>query len=341
MCVRRWPQAGQSLIAMHCKNSTSKVIALRRIFSVCIVAVGMSFGLSNVAAQRGLNPVALVPSTAVAVAKINWRIVRQDERFRAMLNADQLDRALGQLKIGRDEVSEIAIFSGINGTPTGVLGGIFSGSFDSAAVTTALRSQGSTEHRYGGHIIYAQLDQSYASIMRSGMLVVGTRKAVEGVIDVISSPRSGLSLKPPFNSLLRRFVAGKQPISFAMALPLEYQMVAEVGVKVISALFSFSGLGPLGFVIDKIGLPNAIGFAVSHTGNTFPTTLIAKMKDESAAALISGTLTLAQSINLDMFSNRIPQSDRDMLKNISVKRTGSLLSISLVLRESDLPRTRR
>lgn len=313
-------------------------IVLKRVLSMCFLVLGLSSSASIVLGQREVDPMALVPRTAVAVSKINWTFVRRDDRFRAMLNADLLDRALSQLKINGSDVSEVVVFSGINISPTGVVGGIFCGSFDLPAVSSALKSQDASEQMYRGQTIYCnQADRSCATILGSGVLVVGSQKAVEGVIEVAWNPRTSLTSRPPFSSLLRRFVAGRQPISFAMALPLEYQMVAEVGAKVVAAVFNLSGLGPLGFVIDTIGFPQAIGFALTRKGNTFPTELIARMKDESSAALISGTLNLAQAINLDMLSNRMPQTDREMLKNMSLTRNGSLLSISMILREQDLP----
>jgi len=324
------------------RSRSTSSLAMRQLLAVSIVALGLSFSSSNVTAQGQKTPIALVPPTAVAVVKINWNVVSQDNRFRAMLNADQLDRELAKLKISGNEVSEIVLFSGINTTPTGVVAGMFRGSFNTPAVTAALKSQGSAEQKYNGQTIYCnQSDRSCAAILHSGILVVGSQKAVEGVIDVALNPRKSLTSRPPFNSLLRRFVAGRQPITFAMALTLEHQMVAEVGVKVVSAMIDLSGLKPLGFVIDKIGVPQAIGFAISRNGKTFPTELIAKMKDQESAALISGTFNLAQSINLDMLSNRMPPADREMLKNISVTRNGSLLSVSMILREQDLLPSRR
>lgn len=317
-------------------------LTLRQVLVLGIVVLGLSSSLNNAEAQGPSNPAALVPPSAVAIAKINWTVVRQDDRFRAMLNADKLDQELAKLKINGNEVSEIVIFSGINSTQAGVVAGMFRGSFNTPAVATALKSQGYAEQKYSGKTIYCnQADRSCAAILRSGTLVIGTQKALEGVIDVTLNPRKGLTSRPPFNSLLRRFVAGSKPITFAMALPLEYQMVAEVGVKVVSALVNLSGLKPLGFVIDKIGFPQAIGFAITRDGKTFPTELIAKMKDQESAALISGTFNLAQSINLDMFSSRMPTADREMLKNISVTRNGSLLSVSMTLREQDLLPSRR
>jgi hypothetical protein len=169
------------------------------------------------------------------------------------------------------------------------------------------------------------------------MLVVGSRRGVEGVIDVETSPRLSLTSKPPFSTLLNRFAVSRQPISFMMSLPLEYQAVADVATKVVSTMFSLTGLGPLGYVVDRIGFPTVLGFSIGRNGAQFPTELIAQMKDSYSAALISGTLNAAQAIDLNMLSDRMSPSDREMLKNISVTRAGALLSIKMVLREQDLP----
>jgi len=293
---------------------------------------------AEASAQSRVTPITLVPPNAIAVAKINWSVVRQDDRFRAMLNADQLDKALAQLKISGDEISEIVIFSGINSSPTGVLGGIFRGTYSVAAVSAQLKSQGFIEDAYKGRTVYVdRRDQSCSSILRSGMLAVGSRKGVEGVIDVEINPRLSLTSKPPFTTLLTRFARSRQPISFMMALPLEYQAVGDVAAKVVSTIFSLSGLGPLGYVVDKIGFPKVLGFSIERRGLTFPAELVAEMKDSYSAALISGTLNVAQAIDLNMLSDRMSPSDREMLKNISVNREGPVLSIKMILREQDLP----
>jgi hypothetical protein len=303
--------------------------------------VVLGLGFNDTLAQSKGNPIALVPPNAVAVAKIDWTVVRQDYRFKAMLNADQLDKALAQLKIDGSDVSEIVFFTGINGSPTGLLAGIFRGTYSVPAVAAQLESRGFTEHLYKGRTIYIdQGDKTCSSILRSGMLVVGSQKGVQGVIDVELNPRLSLTSKRPFTTLLSRFTTSRRPISFMMALPLEYQTVADVGVKVVSAVFSLSGLGPLSFVIDKIGFPHAMGFTMAHRGATYPAELVAQMKDATSAALISGTLNVTQAIGLNMPPDRMSPSDREMLKNMSVTHTGALLSVELILREKDLPQPR-
>ncbi len=293
---------------------------------------------AQASAQRRPNPITAVPRTAIAVAKINWTVVRQDNYFRAMLKTEELERALAQLDIAGNQLNEMAVFSGINSTRMGTVGGIVRGTFGAATVNARLGSSNFTNYSYKGRRIYSNTSTGdYFTLLRSGMLAFGTQKAVEGVIDVEMNPRQSVTREAPFNSVLAEFIDSRQPISFVMGMPLEYQTVADVGAKVISTVFSLSGLGPLGFILNTIGFPRALGFSMARQGTKFPTHLVAQMKDATSAALISGTLSLAQTANLSILSNRMPESDREMLKNISITRTGSLLSISMVLRQQDLP----
>ena len=310
----------------------------KRLLSVCIVVLGLSASLSSAVGQRPVNVISLVPSSAVAVVKLNWTVVQQDERFRAMLKADQLERALEQLKISGRDISEVVVFSGINSSPSGVVGGILRGSYSVPVVIAQLRSQGLTEQIYKKRTVYLNpRDSSYLAILRSGMLVVGSQKGVEGVIDVEDHPRTGLVLRRPFTSLLAKFVNSRQPISFVMGLPLEYRALADVGVKVVSNLLSLSGVGSLGYVIEKIGFPDVIGFSIERKGANFPVQLLAQMKDDTSAALISGSLNLMQSLGSKLRSDQMSAADREMLKSLEVTRDDALLSIRLVMREQDLP----
>lgn len=307
-----------------------------------VILAAFSFVVINAPAQRPLHPIGLAPKSAVAVARINWKLVRQDDYFRAMLKTGEFERAMQHLDIAGDQITELAIFSGINSSRSGIVGGVFRGTFRSAAVKARLASTEFTNYSYKGQSVYGNpRTGDYFALLKSGMLAAGTQKGVEGVIDVETNPRLSMTRQPPFSSVLAEFVVSRQPISFVMGLPPEYQTVADVGAKVVSVMFSLSGLGPLGFVIDKIGFPHALGISIGRQGANFPAHLVAQMKDATSAALISGTLNVAQTVNLSVLGNRMPASDREMLKNISISRTGARLSIRMVLREQDMPRPPR
>jgi len=303
---------------------------------LCVVVIG---SLEPVLSQSSPGSLILVPRNAVAVAKLDWNVVGRDPHFRTMLNGEQFDRALSQLRIKGSDISEIVVFTGVNTATTGTLAGIFRGAFNSQAVTAELRSQNLTETVYRGRTTFFNAsDQSYTAILRSGLLVVGTERGVRSVIDTELNPRSGLLLRPPFNTVLSTLKTSRHPISFMMGIPGEYRSIADVATRVVSAMFSIAGLGPVGFVLNKIGFPYTLGFSIARSGSSFPILLLAQMKDSTSASLISGTLNVMQGFNLGMLSDQMSSTDREMLKNLSVSRTGALLSIRMVVREQDLPR---
>ena len=313
---------------------------INRIFSIaagCLTVVVIG-SLNPALSQVRTGSLGLVPKGAVAAARIDWSVAGHDDRFRRMLNAEQLDRGLSQLRISGSEISEIVVFSGMNSTLTGTIAGIFRGTFKPQAVIAQLKSQGLVESAYRGRTLYFNpVDRSYTSILRSGVLVVGSEKGVQGVLDVETNPRSGLMLRPPFSTVLSNLKNSRHPISFMMGIPNEYRSVANIATKVVSAMFSIAGLGPVGFVLNRIGFPYTLGFSIARHGSNFPVVLLAQMKDSTSAALISGTLNVMQGINLGMLSNQMSSTDREMLRNVSVSRSGALLSIRMVLREQDLP----
>jgi hypothetical protein len=310
----------------------------RLIFCVCLCLMMLALSLRQAPARSRLSAVSLVPPSGVAVIKVNWAMVRQDDRLRMIVKGNDFEKALGELSIESGEVSEWVVFSGLNNSQSGTLAMILTGSYQPQRVVSQVKSQGWAEQIYKAHKVYINpADKVWMAPLRGGMLVAGSQAGVERVIDVEMNPQTGLASKPPFNSLLARFTNSRHPISFALGLPPAYQQATEVALKIVGALISFPGSGPLGMLMGKIGFPRMMGFSINRNGPVFPVELLAMMKDETSATLISGTINLVQGINLNMLSDRMSQADKDAIKNISVTRNGALLSIKMLLRESDLP----
>ena len=169
---------------------------------------------NNASAQRRLGPIALVPNKAIAVAKINWIVVRHDDYFHAMLNTEDLERALSQLDISGDQIAELVAFSGINSSRTGLVGGVVSGSFNASSVNARLQSGDYTSYSYKNQRVYTNpRTGDYFVLLRSRRLAFGSQKAVEGVVDVQTDPRLSITREPPFNSLLNIFITTPRPIT--------------------------------------------------------------------------------------------------------------------------------
>ena len=73
-----------------------------------------------------------------------------------------------------------------------------------------------------------------------------------------------------------------------IAFPQHVQDAAKAALELSSVVMDFAGVGPIGRLMSKIGYSRAIGCSIGHEGESFPVELVAVMKDEDAAALVSG-----------------------------------------------------
>ncbi len=142
----------------------------------------------------------------------------------------------------------------------------------------------------------------------------------------------------PCARLVPQLTAGGHPISVIVAFPQALQDAGGAAVELSSSLLDFAGLGPLGELLRKIGFAKGLGYSIARRGDAFPVELVAVMKDEEAAGLVSGTLNLLKGLALSL-----PQSadDREAirpLEDLSVEREGEILTIRFVMTERDLAR---
>jgi hypothetical protein len=298
--------------------------------------------LSNIGAfAQRRAAVSLAPTESVAVIKVNWAQMRQDDRLRRIVRGDDFERIVQQYGIDSEQITEWVVFSDIKPASANGLGMILSGTFSSRSIADHLKSQGWSEQAYISHKIYLNpADKSYAAPLQPGLLVVGTQAGVENVINVESNPQTGITTKPPFSTLLANFSRNPKPITFMIGIPQKYQATADVAYKVATKLIDFAGLSPLGTILDKIGLARALGFSISRDGSVYPIELVGLMKDETTTGLISGALNLMKSVPMMLSSRSMSQQDKDALdaiQGMSINSSGTLLSIKFNMPESGMP----
>jgi hypothetical protein len=296
---------------------------------------------NEAAAQRVGSPLALVPSNSIVVIKLNWKTIQRDEQLRRVVIGNEFERLLRQWSLDSNEVTECAIFSDLKSSSAAITGMILSGTYNSREVISRLKGLGWKGYSYRARTVYSnEVDGSHLASLKSGLLIVGTKASVESVIEVEAKPRAGLMLKQPLRTIFTSLGADRQPLSFMMALPEMYQDMADIAFKVGTTVINLAGLSPLGTILDKIGLARALGFSISREGHSFPTQIVALMKDESAAGLVSGTLNLLKSLPLMVSNSRTSPRDSEAmeaLRGASVGRKGALLSIKFRMPESIMP----
>lgn len=290
-------------------------------------------------AQRRAGPLDLAPPQGVAILRVDWNQARGDSELRKVVRADEFERVVSQVGLESREIAEWVVFSDLKPTGATGQGVILRGHFDGRRVAGALRERGWGEETYRARPVYVHpSDGTRLSFAAPGLITFGSKTGVEGVLDTQAAPHSGLARTRPFSTVLADLERDPFPISFVIGILEKYQAVADLTYKVATKLMNVAGLGILGMVMDKIGLVRALGFAVTHTGRTLPVKLLALMPSEPSAGLVSGTLNLLQGMGQGLLAGRIPPSQQEMLRSLSVTQSGALLSIRMSINESDLPR---
>ncbi|MBC7929136.1 MAG: hypothetical protein H7Z38_01050 [Rubrivivax sp.] len=302
----------------------------------CVAALLLACGEAH--AARGVTPMGLVPSGGIAVLRIDWAAARGNAPLREAVKGDEVEKLLGRIGVRSGDVAEAVVFTDFAGSNKSDTAMILKGRARLQAAGNTLRERGWVERAFGSYRIFTEAaGDSCLAQLRSGFLVVGTKGGVERVIGVESAGGKSIFASASFRKLLAQTARAGHPVSLMMTLPQEYQDAGDVAVKAAAVLLDFTGLGPLGSLLDKVGLARGVGFSFTRDGDSTPVNLVALMKDEGAASLVSGTLTLLKgAASLLPAHNESPadRQARQVFESMSVVRTREVVSVRLTIPES-------
>lgn len=283
-----------------------------------------------------VTPLGLVPAGGVVVLRIDWSSVRAGTHLREAVKGDDFERLLQRVGVRSDEVTEAVIFADLSNSQNTAM--ILKGRVPLRPTARTLQAGGWGESSFRGYRVFDEgAGDSRLAALRSGLLVVGTKSAVERVIGVESAAGRPQTDDAVFRKLSAQTVGAGYPVSLMLVIPQEYSDAADVVVTAASLLLDFGGLGPLGSLLDKVGVAHGIGVSFTQRGDEMPMNLVAVMKDDGAATLVSGTLTLLKGA-----ASLVPARDdeppdarraRRMFESMSVVRTREVVSVKLTLPE--------
>jgi len=300
------------------------------------------FSAISVSAQRNLSPISIVPDKSVAVLRVNWTEVRGSEKLKKIVNGDGFVKIGSQIGVSETKVSEWVIFSDVNPTSSRGLGIIVSGNFTSQSVIQFAKSKDWKAEKIGAGTAYLNpSDNSYLLPIRNGLVAAGTKPGMEKVQSVLSKKIAGLITKAPFSSMWTEVNASRQPVSFMIGVPQEYQKVGEIAYKVASKLMNLASFGILGTVMETIGFVNCFGFNVSHKESVYPTQMFAMMDSETKAWIASGALNLLKKAPAAIGTQPRNEEERkgfEALQTLSASYKGVLLSVKINMPESVMNR---
>ena len=296
----------------------------------------------DVSAQKGVSVISLVPEKSIAVVRVRWLQVRNNEKLKQVIKADSFAKVAEEIGVSEAKIVEWIIFSDISPSSSKGLGIIVSGNFTSQSVIQNAKSKDWKAEKIGvgGMAFVNPSDNSYLLPIRNGLLAFGTKSGMEKVQGVLSKQNASLITKLPFSSMWTELNANHQPISFMVGVPQEYQKVADVAYKIAAKLMNLASFGIMGTIMEKIGLVRCFGFNVSYKQSVYPTEIFAMMKDETTAWLTSGAINLLKKTPSAIGMRAKTEEDRKMLESLqtlSANSKGTLLSVKFEMPESAIP----
>lgn len=283
----------------------------------------------------------LIPSDALIVLSLNWQAVRADGDLLRLVKGGELKKVFGHIAVSEEEVGDISVFGDGSDNPEGSTAMLLSGSFDAQEVVERLGQQGWGETDYGGRGVYrSPSDGARAAALDSDVLVLGTQKGVEGAIRAASGDAEAFSSTDAYKRLSELFDTAEHPVSMMIAFPQQLQDAADAALTISSAVMDLAGVGALGQLMSKIGYSRAVGCTIGREGDSFPVELVAVMKDEEAATLVSGAFTLLKGLGALAGTPRARTAeDAEAIRNfqnMSITRDEEVLSIGLVMSRRSL-----
>jgi hypothetical protein len=278
-----------------------------------------------------------VPASSAVAAGLDWRVVRENPSLQRLVKANEVERLFGELGIEGTDVDEFVIFGDGQEASSASAGIILRGGFDVENVIEKLKSGGWSEQAQDDATLYVSPagDEYLAAL--DDLLVAGTRAGVLGVLG--SGDERNLVAHPTYEKLAAHLDASGAPVFVIVAAPQRVQDMTDASLKISSATLGFAGLGAIGSIIEQLGAVRGVGCSIDEEGNAFPVEMVAVMRDEEAASLVSGTLNLAQSFASRLPQNKTPTAGSEGLESfqkMSITRDVEVLSIKLVMTESQL-----
>jgi hypothetical protein len=291
--------------------------------------------------SSGQSLAELIPADALVVLTLNWQAVKGDGDLLALVKGAEFRRVFAELKVSEEAVTDIAVFGDGGGGPGGSTAMLLGGVFDGREVAESVKGLGWREESYNERAVYVSpTDGTRLATLDSGALVLGTRKGVEGVINVESHGADSFAATDAYERLSPLFDAAEHPVSMMIAFPQHVQDAAHAALELSSVVMDFAGVGPIGQLMSKIGYSRAVGCTIAREGESFPVELVAVMKDEDAAALVSGGLNLLKGLGAlaGQSQPRTPAEAEALrsFQSMSVTREGDVLSVGLVMSRRDL-----
>jgi hypothetical protein len=311
---------------MRSSNSTRAVVGVAGAGLILLVICACNRSQSTITD--------LIPADSCAVVVIDWTEVRADQDLKRLLRADQLENVLSEFAIDGGSVKKVAIFGAIDSrVKSGVL---LRGSFEKGRVISSLKTRGWSEQTIEGHKVYAH-GNDYVAVLQPQTLFAGTREAAASVLRTLDGSREGFVTSRSYKKINAGMTTRNAPITAFLVIPQGTLDMADAALEGTSLALSLFDLGGVGALLKQLNVASGFGVTFGHGVNDmYPVEMCVQMRDEKAAALISGSLNLMKGFSTMASTNNRDEEALKALHNMSITRVREVLSIRMTVPQAVL-----
>jgi hypothetical protein len=282
----------------------------------------------------------LVPSDSCAVVVVEWSTLRNDNDLRRLFKSEQFEVVMERLGIDSASVKTLIVFSAMNSRAKA--GMLFRGSFDKQKQIASLKTRGWRDTSVDGHKVYVN-GNDYAAMPQTNLLFAGTREAATAVFDSLNNIRESFSASPSYKKLNAGLTTRNEPIKAFLVIPQGTLDMADAALEATSVALSLFDLGGIGALLKQINVASGFGLTLGHGSNQmYPVEMCVLMRDEKAAALVSGSLNLMKGFSTMASTSNRDERALEALHAMSITRVREVLAIKMAVPQAVLfpPNTR-
>jgi len=276
----------------------------------------------------------LVPSDSCAVVVVDWPTLRKDSDLRRLFKGDQFEVVLERLGVDSSSVRTLVVFSAMNSRAKA--GMLLRGSFDRQKQISMPKARGWRDESVVGHKVYVN-GNDYAAIPQSDIFFAGTREAATAVFNTLNNTRESFSSSSSYKKISAGLTSKNEPIKAFLVIPQGSLDMADAALEATSVALSLFDLGGVGAVLKQMNIASGFGLSLGRGSNQmYPVEMCVLMRDEKAAALVSGSLNLLKGFSTAASNSNGDEQARQALHNMSISRVREVLSIRMTVPQAVL-----
>jgi len=269
-----------------------------------------------------------VPQASCAILSVDWSAIEDDDDFRRLFKAKELEDSLRRLQIEEESIRTIVVFSGIDSQK--ISGLLVRGIFDSQKVAAELKSHAWNEESLDGNKVYVHSSE-YVALPAHNTLFAGTREAALGMFRAKRNAPESIVTSPSYKKVNSEIsIADSKPVKAFLLIPQGTLDMADAALTATSFALSFLNLGGIGQLLKAVNVARGFAFTFDHGSHArYPIELCVLMRDEDAAVFVSGSLNAIKELSDLAAADVRDQQAISEFRKMTITRRGEVLAVKM------------